>query len=812
MTNLLQDLRFAFRQMLRSPGFAVTAVLTLALGIAANVIVFGVLQTLVLDSLNVPHSDKVWQLGSTNLAFPVFAYPEVRAIRDDNTVFAAVAAAITNSVGMEANGTTRPIWSLEVSGQYFEVLAIKPALGRLLNRADDDHPGASDAAVLSYSAWQTRFNADPHIVGKIIRLNKHPYTIVGVTEKGFIGTEKFIQQDLFVPMSNQAALEGVSWLDQWHDKNVFAFARLKDGVTLAQAQADLKLIATRVQRQNPKEEENFGLKLSRPGLIGDFIGGPARAFLAGVMGLACIVLLAACANLGSLFAARTADRTREIAIRMAVGSSRWRIVRQVLVEAVAISILGGACACVLSWIALTGLAHWNPPSDYPIHFAVAPQPSLILIAFVISVLAGIFFGIIPLRQIFKADPNDAIKSGSSQSTSTRRWALRDVLLAAQIALCCLTVTAAAVSLRGLTRASSIDIGFKPKGAVLTRFDLAQAAYTTATAEPFERRILDTVAQLPGTQSAAYASSTPMGDNTNQTDVYSQQTTEFKASNEAFDSYFFNVSPNYFNTAGTPLLAGRDVSFNDTPTTPLVAVVNQTFAHKLFPSGTPSDAIGHFYKNHDGKQIQIVGIVADGKYLALAEDPHEAMFFPITQNPSTAIDLIVRPHGDVNQMAATIRKTLHDLDPTIPIVSSGDWRASMALNFFPSQVATAALSLFGAFGLLLSITGTFGMASYTVTKRLRELSIRVALGAQARQVLWAALGRILILLSSGAAVGLVLGVAATHLLSAIVYHASAQDPLMLAAVALTMLLTGAVSVTGPVRRALRIDPANLLREQ
>jgi predicted permease len=812
MTTLLQDLRFAFRQMLRSPGFAVTAVLTLALGIAANVIVFGVLQTLVLDDINVPHADRVWQLGSTTLPFPVFAYPEVRAIRDDNTVFAAVAAAYTQNFGMEANGATRPVWGLEVSGQYFDVLSTKPALGRLLTPADDDHPGASDAAVLSYNAWQTRFNGDPHILGRIIRLNKHPYTLVGVTEKGFSGTEKFIQQDLFVPMANQASLEGTSWLDQWHDKNVFAFARLKDGVTLPQARADLNLVASRIQRLSPREEENFGLKLSRPGLIGDFVGGPVHGFLGGIMGLAFIVLLAACANLGSLFAARTADRTREIAIRMAVGSSRWRIVRQVLVEAVAISILGGACACVLAWIALTGLAHWNPPSDYPIHFAVSPQPSLILIAFVISVLAGVFFGIIPLRQIFKADPNDAIKSGSSQSSSTRRWALRDFLLAAQIALCCLTVTAAAVSLRGLARSANIDLGFKPRGAVLTRFDLAQAAYTTTTAPPFERRILDTVNQLPGVQSAAYANSTPMGDNTDETGVYPQQVTELKDSTRAFTSYVFNVSPNYFNAAGTPLLAGRDLSFNDTPTTPPVAVVNLTFARNLFHSANTSDAVGRYYKDHDGKLIQIVGIVSDGIYLALAEDPKEAMFFPISQHPGTTIDLIVRPRNDVNQMATTIRKTLHDLDPTIPIVSSGDWRASMALNFFPSQVATAALSLFGAFGLLLSITGTFGMASYTVTKRLRELSIRVALGAQGPQVLWAALGRILVLLSSGASIGLILGVAASHLLSAIVYHASAQDPLMLAAVALTMLLTGALSVTGPVRRALRVDPANLLREQ
>jgi predicted permease len=815
LSNLLQDLRFAFRQMRRSPGFALTAVLTLALGIAANVIVFGVIKTLVLEPLNVPHSDKVWQLGSTNLAFPVFAWPEVRDIRDDNTVFAGVAAEVSENYGMEANGTTRPVWGLAVSGQYFDVLAIRPALGRLLTHADDDHPGASQAVVISYTDWKDQFNGDPNVVGKIVRFNKQPYTVVGVAQEGFNGTEKFIRPSFFVPMQNQASLEGVSWLNQWHDKNVFAIARIKDGVTMPQVQAELALIAARIQRENPKEEEKFGLKLTRPGLIGDFLGGPARAFLAGVMVLAGIVLLAACANLGSLFASRTADRAREISIRMAVGSSRWRVVRQVLVEAIAIAILGGACACVLAWIALTGLAKWHPPTDYPIQFSVTPQPSLMLIALLISVLAGAVFGIMPLRQIFKADPNDAIKSGSSQSGAGRRWALRDVLLAGQIALCCVTVTAAFVALRGMTKTMTMDLGFKPEDAVLTRFDLSQAGYNAVAADQFQRRLLERVSQLPGVAAAGYAASTPLGDNTNSTDVYRRQTTEFKASNKAFSAYVYDVSPGYFNAAETPLLAGRDLSLTDTDKTPLVAVVNQRFAKQLFP-GDSSDPVGRYYKNHLGQEIQIVGIVADGKYLALAEDPTETEFFPIAQQPSAAIDLIVRPraHGisALNETGTAVRKTIRDLDSTIPIVASAPWMSTLALNFFPSQVATAALSLFGAFGLLLSITGTFGLASYTVSKRLRELSIRVALGAQARQILSAALGRMLILLASGSVAGIVLGVAASRLLAAIVYHASAQDPLVLAAVALTMVLTGSLSVAGPVRRALRIDPANLLREQ
>jgi predicted permease len=363
MTNLLNDLRFALRQMRRSPGFALTAILTLALGIAANVIVFGVLQALILRPINVPQGDRVYTLGSTALAFPVFAYPEITDVRDNNTTFSAVGAFEVNNFGLEANGLTQPVWGFETSGQYFEVLNVKPFLGRLLTRADDDHPNASDAAVLSYPVWKSVFSSDPNIVGKQVRVNKHPYTVVGVTPQGFYGSERFIQPGIFAPIQNEESLEGVNWLHQRHDKNIFAIARLKDGITLPQAQADLQLVAARMIQQYPKEEEGMAFTLSRPGLIGNFLGRPARAFLAGVMGLAGIVLLAACANLGSLFAARTADRAREIAVRMAIGSSRWRVLRQVLVEAVLISLLGGACACILAWAALTGIPQATSPSS-----------------------------------------------------------------------------------------------------------------------------------------------------------------------------------------------------------------------------------------------------------------------------------------------------------------------------------------------------------------------------------------------------------------------------------------------------------------
>ena len=819
MTTLLQDLRFAVLQMRRSPGFALTAVLTLALAITANVIVFGVLQAVILRPINVPHPDQVKTLAHKGQPYPFFSYPEVRDVRDGNTVFSAVAADMITNFGLEANGVTRPVWGCVVSGQYFEVVGIQPFLGRLLNRADDDHPGASGAAVLSWSAWKNYFNRDPNIVGKAVRINKHPYTIVGVTPEGFYGTEKIGAMDIFVPMANEASLDGDDWLERRGEPHVYSIVRIKDGITPSQVQADLDTIAARVARQYPKEEEKLSFKVTRPGLMGEFFGEPARGFLAGVLGLAAIVLLAACANLGGLFAARTADRTREIAIRMAVGSSRWRVVRQILAEAIVISIVGGVFACGLAWSSLTSLANWHPPSEYPLSFPIQPEPSLILIGLLISVVTGAVFGVMPLRQVFKTDPQDAIKSGGVQTSVGRRWALRDVLLAAQVALCCVTVTAAFVSLRGLGKAMTMNMGINTKHAVVAKFELSQAGYSNEASEYFQRQLLDRVSNLPGVEAAAYGTTMPLSMDTSDSNVFTEHATDFRPSNRAFDAYNYWVSPGYFPAAGIPMQAGRDVSFADTPKTPAVAVVNREFARRLFHTddAVGQSFIGRSFKNRSGQAVEIVGVVADGKYFSLTEDPMPVAFFPMTQGATGHTSFIVRMRADTSDlavidMAATLRKVIRDLDPAIPVRECSPWKNQLGLTFFVSQVATAALGLFGAFGLLLSITGTFGLASYTVSKRLRELSIRVALGAQAKQILSAALGRMLILLASGCVIGMVLGVATSRVLSAIVYQATAQDPLVLAAVALTLGITGSLSVAGPVRRALRIDPANVLREQ
>ena len=809
MTTLLQDIRYALRQLRRAPGFTITAIITLALGIGANVVVFGVLQAMLLRPINTPQANQVFNIEQGKMPWSTVSYPEFQDIRDRNTAFSQVAAYRINHYGVQAGNTTRPLWGYEVTGQYFNLMRVQPFLGRMMQPADDDHPGASHAAVLSYGTWKDVYHGDPEIVGKPILIDKQPYTVIGVTPKGFDGTEKFFAPEIFLPMSNEADLEGYDWLKERGDSNIWALARMKDGLSKPQAAANLDSVAVSIARDYPKTDEKLSLKMTTPGFLGDMMGGPVRGFMGGVMLLACMVLLAACANLGSLFAARTADRTREFAIRLSIGSSKWRIVRQIVTEAVVVSIAGGVVACLLAMAMLRALGNYTFPVEIPVKLGVGADPSQIAVAFVVAVIAGVLFGMVPVRQIFAADPNQAIKGGITQMAGGRRWAFRDILLATQIALCCLVVTAAFVSLRGLGRTMTMQLGFQPAHVVSTRFDLGLAHYNDKDGAEFQRKMLDAVKQIPGVEMAAYASSTPLSLNSSSTNAYDERTTDFRPSTEKLNANYYNVSPGYFATAGTRMIAGRDFTMNDNAKTPRVAIVNEQFARTMF--GT-TDAVGRYFKQGSGDKIQVIGIVEDGKYMTATEDQKAALFRPILRATDNSTVILVRSSVDPVAMSLAVRKVVHDLDPSIPIEASGAWQDQLAIMLFPARVATIALSLFGLLALLLSVTGTFGLASYTVSKRLRELSIRVALGAQSKQVVHAALGRTVTLLAIGSSVGLLLGVAATKVLAAVVAHASAQDPVVLLAVALTMLLAGSLSVANPARRALKIDPARLLREE
>jgi len=810
MHRVAEDIRYALRQLRRSPSFAILALITLTLGVAANVIVFGVIEALFLRPLpGIIGSQQLYTVQHNEDIWISLSYPEYKDIGDRNTVFASLAMYRPARIGLGQNEGAQPVWGYEVSGNYFDMLGVQPSLGRFFHAEDDVDPGGKQYAVISYRCWQERFGGNPRVVGATIYLNKYPFTLVGVAPEQFRGTEQLIAPEVWVPVSNVVLIEGYDWIHHRSDSNAWVIARLKPGVSKGQAQANLNTIAGQLAREYPNNDEGLKLRLTKPGFLGDAMGVPARGFTFAIMLLALLVLLAASANLGGLFAARTADRAREIAIRMAVGSSRLRIFRQLVTESVLVAVFGGIVAMFVARAALRFLSQWHPPTEFPIHIAVDPDLSVYVFALSVAVATGVLLGLLPARQVWNSDPNHALRSAGSSPLVSRRWALRDVLLGVQIALCCLLVTASLVSLRGLVRAFRMPIGFNQQDVTLAMFDLHLARYADDKLPLAQQQLRERVSRLPDVSAAAYASSTPLSLDQSETDVYPERIHDFRPTNVQFNANYYCVSPGYFGTAGTRLLAGREFSWNDNKDAPEVAVVNETFAHRLFGADSP---IGKYFNTGMSHRLQVIGVVEDGKYAFLAEEPTPALFFPILQVKNSSTVLLVRSPRPASEMVPAVRQVVNEFDPSIPVFGVRSWDEALAIALFPARAATVALGIFGILALMLAITGVFGLASYTVSKRLRELGIRVALGAHTQDVMRAALGRTVLLLIVGSAAGLLLGIAATHLLAMVVYRANALDPLVLLGVLATMTLVGIVSSSLPARRALTVNPSKLLREE
>jgi predicted permease len=768
--------------------------------------VFGVLNALLLKPLPVSSPGELFFLQRNNR--PNQSFPNYRDLRDRNSTFSGLIAYRMSPMGLETGDGARRVWGYLATGNYFDVLGVQPALGRFFQSEDDLQPGASPYAVLSYACWQSRFAADPRIAGKTIRINELSYTILGVAPPGFRGTELFYQPEIWVPITMQPRIEGRSWLDNRNTFNTMVIGRLKSGVTPPQAETNLNAIAAALAKEYPASNEGMKLRLARPGLAGDTIRAPAEAFTAGVMALAGLVLLAACANLASLLAARAADRYRELAIRVSLGAGRARIVRQLLTETVLLSLLGGAAGCSLAAVLLRSLSHLRAPLDFPVQLEVDPDGRVFLFAVAVAIVAGILSGLAPARQAWRMDPYQSLK-GTPSGAIVRRWALRDVLLIAQVAVCCVLLTASFVSLRGLTRALSTPLGFNARSVAVAGFDLGLAHYKQQEAQNFQRRALDAVARLPGVAAAAYGNSVPLSIDQSSNMVFAENETDFRPSKSTPASYY-EVSPGYFRAMGTRLIAGRDFTWRDDKNAPRVAIVNETFARKMF--GT-RDAIGkRFRYGRNDPPIEVIGVLEAGKYTTLTEAPHPALFRPAPQSYNATTTLLVRSALPEAEMAEQIRKVIGELDSRLPLYGMGSLTQMLGFAFFPSRAATVALSAFGVLAIMLAITGIYGLAAYAVSKRTRDIGIRIAVGAQPRQVLRSVLGRTVMLLSIGSSLGLGLGLATGQVLSSIVYEASARDPLVIAAVALTMAVVGLGSALAPARQALSIDPIRALRQE
>ena len=574
-------------------------------------------------------------------------------------------------------------------------------------------------------------------------------------------------------------------------------------MTPQQAAENLSAIAAQLAKEYPKTDTGVPLRLIHPGLQGD-AGDVIRGFLYSVAGLALLVLVAACANLASLFAARAADRSRELALRVALGASRWRLVRQLLTEAIVLSMLGGTAGLVIAGLLLRVLNQSLSPYG---RLAASVDARVYLAALFLTLVSALLFGMIPARQVSQSSPLQAMKSGSVDSTPLRRFTLRDLLLGAQIAICTLLVTASLVAVRGMVRMLHAPLGFQPEGAMLANIDLSEMEQRGDALLEKQKAMLEAVQRIPGVTTAGAVNRVPFTGGLRGVPVFPPGTTDFNLNNSVLAPYVFTMSPGYLKAASTRLLSGRDISWHDTKTTPYVAIVNQTFARKMWGE-TPAIGQRFILRDH---LTEVVGVAEDGKYYEIMEPQQPVVFLPLLQTENGVAVFVVRTPRAQNEMVTALERTLSAIEPNA-LITVQSWPDAMAGVLFPARAASVGLGVMGLLAAMLAVTGIFGMAAYNVSRRMKELGIRVALGARTKHVMSAAVGRPIVLLGLGSLAGLLLGVFASRLLEHIVYQANPRDPVVVVGAVLTMALLGIAASAIPALRALAVDPSKLLREE
>ena len=811
MTEIGQTIRTLFR----SPGFALAGALSLSLAIAANTIVFGVLNALILRPLPVPDPDRLFfvQQGEGR----THSFPFYRELRDHATLFEGLAGYRISPMSLQGDQGSQRVWGYLATGNYFDVLGIRPALGRFFHAGDDLVPGQATYAVLSYASWRNRFGGDPAIVGRAIRIQGRAYTVLGVAPEGFRGTEVFFIPELWVPMMMQPLIEERNWLDNWGTRNTSLIGRTKIGVTAAQAEDNLNAIGAAVISERPDQrgrgDRTPRFALTIPGLFGDMLRSPIESFARAVMLLAALILMAACLNLATLFVVRSLDRMREIGIKLSLGAGRSRLSREIALEVMSLSIAGGVGGLVMANAALGYLTEWRIPVDVPIQFDVRPDFVVVAFAVIAVTVAGLLASVGPLWRIWRADPNAVLRPSQSPSEyrvgKMMKVPMRDVLLAVQVACCAVLITGSIVSLRGLAGAMATNVAMDVERVTVAGFDLSLAGYTNARGRDFRQRVLQEASAIPGVSAAAYSSSVPLYIDYSTTGVFPERTAD-PSRPEPQAAAYYAVSPDFFATIGTHVRRGRDFRWQDDDRATRVAIVNETLARRV---GT-ADQTGWRLRTGCATcdPIEIVGIVEDGKYATLAEEPRPVIFFPLLQRDTLTTMMVVRSERPQSEIASALREIIHRLDADLPLYSVGGLDEAVAFVFVPAWAATIALNAFGILAVLLAATGIYGLTAYSVSRRTREISIRSAVGARPSQILRNILGRTGVLLTIGSIAGVLLGLAASRVLQHVVYQATPRDPATLAAAIAVMCGIGLGATWLPARRALRVDPVRALRDE
>ena len=803
---MVNDLKLAARRLRKTPGFTTVTVVTLALAIGANTTTFSALNQFLLRPLPVERPQELLTVAPGALTQ---SYPDYVDFRDRNRSLAGLAAYRIAPVALSQGGKNSYLWGYEATGNYFDLLGVRALLGRAFTPEDDRRSSPHAVIVLSYASWQDRFGADPNIVSKKVKLNKLDYSVVGVMPKGFFGTEILLAPEFWVPMSMEAQIEtgNGSWLDRRTTHNIWTLGRLKPGITARQAESDLNAIASDLARTY-REDEGMKIRVSPPGLFGGFLRGPVLGFASVLVAVAGLVLLIACVNIAGMLLARSAERRREVAISLAIGASRGVLIRQLLIESLLLSLTGGAGGMLIaSWI-LKALAGLRLPGSLPGNSELPFDATVFLFSVLICVLTTLLFGLAPALQAVRVDLLPALKNQISERFL--RVQMKDLLVGAQVMLSVILLVATVLVVRSLQRALTIDVGFNPRHAVAVMFDIGLAGYDEPQRRAFEERLSGRLKELRGVESVALANHLPLSLDQSNNTVYA----EGKPVPKFFDAtlaHHFVVSPDYFRTMQTRMVRGREFDSHDTPGGTRVAVVNEAFAKKLFPG---EDALGKRFRTNPTRTdwIQIAGIAQDGKYVSLNDSHHPAYFDPRTQMSVGEVTIVARSSSPPEDVIRQIQRIVSDLDPALPFFQTGSLEEYMSFPLMPARIAAAMLGSFGLLAVVLAATGVYGMLAYAISRRTREIGIRVAIGAQRGNILGLVLRRAAMIVASASIAGAGLALALGRFFTPILYGVSPKDPMTYLLALALMATIGLIASYVPTRRALGIDPAVALRDE
>jgi predicted permease len=807
MGTLLQDLRFSMRVLAKNPGFTILTILTLALGIGANSTIFSWINSTLLNPI--PGATRTSELASVMKGDEdELSYLDYKDLRDANQSFSGLAAYKMGAMDLTGAGRPERVWGTLASANYFDVLGVHLLLGRGFLPAEDLKPGGAPVAVISYRLWQTRFGADTSAIGRTFEINKHPYTIVGVAPAAFEGSNTGLRSDMWIPlMMQQQVMSDPDRLNSRGEGWLELLGRLKRGQTLPQTQEEMNLLMQRIVQQFPQSHLGDN-KLSVSPMWRSPYGANSRlsTLLPPLMVIAGLVLLLACANVANLLLVRSIGRRREIAIRLSLGASRWRLVRQLLAESLVLSLAGGGIAILITiWTAGT-FSNFIPPSNLPVALNMRVDHTVLFVTLAVSVLASVVFGILPALRSSSMAPVEVLKEETgSASGGIHRAFLSSALVVAQISLSLFLLVSAGLFIRSIRNAQLFNPGFNPDGVLLTSFDLFPAGYSMENGIEFDRQLLAKLEALPGVQSVTLSNWVPLGFTFNLTTVnpegYVPQPHESMDVNEA------HVAPNYFRTMQVQLLSGRDFTAQDTQKSQMVVIVSQALADRFWPH---QEALGkriHVYEDW----LTVVGVARNiNSSRKLYEPPQPFVYLPLFQEYSHGEIIHARVSGDPLLFAATIENTVHELNADLPVYDVTTLATQMKLASIGYRVAGTFVGAFGLLALVLAAVGIYGVVAYSTRQRTHEIGIRMTLGAQKSDVFRLVLGKGLRLTFVGLTIGFLVSLALTRFLHGLLFGVTATDALTYSGVAVLLSVVSLAACYIPARRATRVDPMVALR--